>query len=324
MNVRLAFLLLGFLTALLACTACRPEKLPENKLVFFGFNEVFLGQWLNDSFTLKPLSIPVLVLRVSAVAQGPHEDELTLLGVGNDSGKFTVYLFKPSTGALTKILDQDSLDGSKHTTFGPWPALTPSGNQIAFLSFGATQQVSEDFKHREVTVDLDSGTRTIGTQNIWLYDLMSRRSTLVVKEKAFGNTSLSWMSNGQTLTYDSIDGFIESVDVKTRDVSKIARGRMPAWSPDGKQLVYVEDKMLVIKDVVNGLSRTIYKRWFWQSDFAEHLSWSPDSRYLAFNVYAGFAGYEYECIVIEVGTEVSFSVHTSSYFCGLWVNSKKS
>jgi hypothetical protein len=324
MNVRSVFLLPGFLAALLMCTACRPEKLPESKLVFFGFNEVFLGQWFNDSFALTPLSIPVRVRRVASVAQGAHEDDLTLLGVDDVSGKFTVYLFSPFTGVLTRILDQDSLDGSMHKTFGPSPALTSSGNQMAYLAFGSLQTVSEDFKHREVTVDLNSGTRTIGAQNVWLYDLASRRSTLLVKEKAFGATSLSWIPNGHTLTFDSLDGSVESVDIKTHGVSKIARGRMPAWSPDGKQLAYVEDKTLVIKDDSNGLSRKIYKRWFWQSDFAEHLSWSPDGRYLAFNVYAGFAGYEYECIVIEVGSETSFSVHTSSYFCSSWVKSKNS
>lgn len=315
-------LLAWILIVLLACTAFEPEKFPESELVFFGFNEVFMGQWSANSFTLKPLSFPALIHKVAGVAKGTHEDELILLGVDGDNRKFGVFVFKPSAGTLARILDQNSIE-KIHTTFGPSIALAPSGNQIAFLSFGAVRPVSKDFKHREVTVNLEDGARTITTQNVWLYDLMSHRSTLLAKEEAIGATSLSWAPSGQTLTFDSIDGFIKSVDIKTHDVSKAARGRMPAWSPDGKQLAYVEDKTLVIKDVMNGLTRTIYKRWFWQSDFAEHLSWSPDGRYLAFNVYAGMAGYEYDCLVTEISSARSFSVHTSSYFCGPWVKNKR-
>jgi hypothetical protein len=70
MHVLSVATVVGFLVALLACTYSQPEKFPENDLVFFGFNEVFLGQWLNDSFALKPLAIPERIRRVTSVAQG--------------------------------------------------------------------------------------------------------------------------------------------------------------------------------------------------------------------------------------------------------------
>ncbi|MGH7261067.1 MAG: WD40 repeat domain-containing protein [Nitrospiraceae bacterium] len=162
--------------------------------------------------------------------------------------------------------------------------------------------------------------------DIIVYDLVKRQSLRFARGEASVATQVSLTPDGQTVTFDAVDGWIKSVNLSTGEVTKLLEGHAPAWSPDGRRLAYRQDRSLFVYDVTTRISRRLYIRYPWQPDFITHLRgtlrWSPDGRYLAVNVnsYSLFPLRPElsECIVIEARTGRSSSIGEDSAWCGPW------
>ncbi len=80
------------------------------------------------------------------------------------------------------------------------------------------------------------------------------------------------------------------------ELNQGAKQMFPVFSPDGKQIAFVSDNNLLIKDLVTGSEITVagdgkfneikngWGDWVYEEEFskAEYFDWSPDSRYLAY------------------------------------------
>lgn len=154
---------------------------------------------------------------------------------------------------------------------------------------------------------------------------LGKISTLVLDRVEY-YSSLSWHSNSKELYYSSAAGIIESIDIASKKITSITEGHMPAWSPSEKKLAYYKnDKRIYIYDARKNKTEKIYSRNAFQTPITGHLFWSPDGKYLVFNVHSGLTGKGFECIMLDVETKNKFTIYDDGkYRCGPWMTTTSS
>jgi WD40 repeat protein len=158
-----------------------------------------------------------------------------------------------------------------------------------------------------------------------VYDSFTKQAhSLVVGRAAF---SLSWSPDGTEVTYDTWDGFIESVEVARAETTRLLRGDFPSWAPDGQRLAFLPDRSTVsIYHVGSKVSQEIHKRdgvrYFWKRQIVGPMYWSPDGRYLSFQVerWTLLLGSQLDCVVLDLTSQKEFSFDDGGLNCGPWVS----
>jgi Tol biopolymer transport system component len=181
--------------------------------------------------------------------------------------------------------------------------IAPEGARIAFLSYQASESGAGDFR-------------------IGIYDIAKESSIILNGVKASRDTTFSWHPNGQQLIYTSKEGMIKSVNIADAKITSMFQGEAPAWSPDGNRLAYRSGSEIRIYDSTNKSTARAYKRNLLQSSMLGRLYWSPDGRYVSFNVAAGLDGKELSYLVLEITSKKSFTSYEGSYWGGAWLNTK--
>jgi Tol biopolymer transport system component len=231
---------------------------------------------------------------LAMVARRPPED---------GGWKWVVYLVDPVTGRYEKVYEDERLGMSRI-------AIAPGEQSIAFLSD------SQAPPYRAPSGLLWSRS------DILLYDWTTRRVKPVFRGRAYH--ALSWTPDGEQITYATPEGWIESVHVETQRTERLVQGQVPAWSPDGKRLAYFQEDeqggAVFTYDRARRISREVHRLSRWFPTFSGQLYWSPDGRYLSFNVSLSLLGPTLSrCTVVEVDTAQAVRVRKQGMYCGPWL-----
>ncbi|HET9985505.1 MAG TPA: BamA/TamA family outer membrane protein [Longimicrobiales bacterium] len=164
----------------------------------------------------------------------------------------------------------------------PWylaPALSPDGKNMVFLSQqggfsfdlwladAETGQIRRRLIRAERSGDLESlrfmnssasfspdgryiafSAQTGGSDDLYIYDVRSRRMLRKLRFKLNGVTSPSWSPDGRRIVFSGNDGGITDLFVTDLNghVRRLTDDRYtdmtPAWSPDGKTIAFTTDR----------------------------------------------------------------------------------
>ena len=156
---------------------------------------------------------------------------------------------------------------------------------------------------------------------------------------AWGGGHVDWAPNGKEIAFSTADG-IFLIDVFTRKVSHIIRnGKAPAFSPDGKHLVFAT---FTIPSKLGILSLTELHNIKYieveDGTFPRDLTWSPDGQYIVYTLFDAFVNTRYSNFAVPVGggpskrilemydggvspfewTNVSYAVESDNKLTTLW------
>ena len=156
---------------------------------------------------------------------------------------------------------------------------------------------------------------------------------------AWGGGDVDWAPNGKEIAFSTADG-IFLMDVFTRKVSHIIRnGKGPAFSPDGKHLVFAT---FTIPSKLGILSLTephnIKYIEVEDGTFPRDLTWSPDGQYIVYTLFDAFVNTRYSNFAVPVAggpskrilemydggvspfewTNVSYAVEPANRLTTLW------
>lgn len=279
--------ILGLL--LTECSPSSEEESPRPQIVLSGSRGVFLADWRGYNLRPKLLTDFSGVVEIIAGSASVANHIIGIVGspsdTRTDTPKRAVYLIDPSTGRYEKVFE------------GPVNAIAiaPDKKSIALLS-----------------------------KDVLLYDLTEHRARPVVRGRALLTLTLSWKPDGEHLTYDTRDGWIESANLRTQRTEHLVKGLTPAWSPDGTKLAYqqrdAQGETVLLYDPARGTSQELYRRSAWQREIYAYLYWSPDGRYLSFNVSWNLLGLTSDrCVVLEVASGKTFTVRSGGLYCGPWL-----
>jgi tricorn protease len=89
-------------------------------------------------------------------------------------------------------------------------------------------------------------------QQLWVYDVASKKQRLIAKSDVWGFGDLTWSPDSRWLAYvepvENLFGQIKVYDVRTGEITLLTTDRYdsysPAWSPDGKWLYFLSDRTL--------------------------------------------------------------------------------
>ncbi|RKU10762.1 hypothetical protein C6501_13410 [Candidatus Poribacteria bacterium] len=99
---------------------------------------------------------------------------------------------------------------------------------------------------------------------------------------------VDWAPNGKEIAYDSVNGLFQ-IDVNTKKETRISReGDYPAFSPDGKKLVYSYVNVATGNPQIDIISLDTLQPLI-TIDLIVHpigFNWSPDGEYLIYTVHA--------------------------------------
>lgn len=141
------------------------------------------------------------------------------------------------------------------------PILSPDNKKIAFLS---------DYKWENA-------------YSLFILNVSTKKIIkLLDNNTIYGggyNFNISWSSGSNEIIYSSIDGFINLINISTKESRKLIKGYNPLFSPDGKQILFSDSQYKpytpLIYDLVSGQTQKLKAG----SDVYNAI-WSPDEKYL--------------------------------------------
>lgn len=151
-------------------------------------------------------------------------------------------------------------------------------------------------KHK-ITAYKESGETVLN-----LSDLIVNGETLSVDDYSFNQdeTKLLLMTDMNSIYRHSYSAYFYIYDFKTKTLEELdnseAYQTLATFSPDGKQVAYIRDNNLYIKDLASKQTLTVTTDgktneiingttdWVYEEEFAitQAFGWSPDSKYIAF------------------------------------------
>ncbi len=278
------------------------------QLVLSGPKAIFLAIWTGRNLEEKPLTDFHDTVHVSGIGISAADHIIGVVGLTcqNERCKNVIYLLDPATGGYQQVLEEGDRIPSFLTI-----AIAPKRESLAFTS------ATPESTRRELSLSGPPGSHN----DVYIYDLTNRQTRLVLRARAHIN--LSWTPDAEQLTYDTWEGWIQSVNLKTGRIDRLFKGVMPAWSPDGKSLAYHEGKTIYLYEPALPASKAVHEYHYWIRHFIGPLYWSPNGRYLSFNTGWDLVGlHSLTCEVIEVNSGKTFSFGTGGLQCGPWLAGK--
>jgi Tol biopolymer transport system component len=102
--------------------------------------------------------------------------------------------------------------------------------------------------------------------------------------------SPAWSRDGRRLVFERA-GSIYAIGANGKTLRRVAAaprgGRRPVWSPNGRQLAFVRGGALFVMQADGSNQRRLYRR---RGFVANHPSWSPDGRRIAFSIVSSAEG----------------------------------
>lgn len=101
------------------------------------------------------------------------------------------------------------------------------------------------------------------------------------KERVAFGSSPAWSPDGRKIVFVTAAGAVATATADGGDVRNLAAGRAPAWSPDGRSIAYVADGAAGSSVVLAAADGTGARSIHDGADAATTLAWSPDGAHLA-------------------------------------------
>ena len=182
-------------------------------------------------------------------------------------------------GTPTKIAidlyhdDGDGIARLSKTRGATSAAVSPDGKQVAMVIRGEVFVTSVDYETTKRITD----TPEAEADPTWGAD----NRTLVYASERGGN----WQLVKATIARKEDQNFPNATLIKEEILlpSATVERMSPQFSPDGKQLAFVEDRFrLMVMDMASGAVHQVTdgSQWY-ETDGAFHYSWSPDGKWIA-------------------------------------------
>jgi predicted Ser/Thr protein kinase len=182
-------------------------------------------------------------------------------------------------GSLSQVCVMTAAGGSRQTLTSDTdykgdPAWSPDGAQLAYI----IEHVKTELRQSNITGEYFYRVTEFG--DLWT---MSRSGTLQELLNQFGKLvhHPSWSSDGSRIAFEQL-GVIFAITVDGSQQSRLAEGKEPAYSPDGRWIAYTSKRdgnlevYIANADGSNPLNLT-------QSAGDDYQpAWSPDSTLIAF------------------------------------------
>lgn len=268
---------------------------------------VYLADWTEENLkSEKVITDFAHTVRISGIGVSAVDQVIGVVGFTseNDKNKVAVFFVDPSTGGYRKVFEDSEVVHSILSI-----AIAPNKQAIAFTSTMPSNSRDDE------AVSGPPGVH----QDMYIYNLKNDEIGLVLRGKAYN--TLSWRADAQEITYDTWEGWIESLSLKSGKVQRLFKGETPVWSPDGRRLAYRSGDEILSYEPLGKIVKQVQKRYFWQRRLVGPLFWSPDGRYLSFNVegWSLFTGSFLSCVLVEVDSQRTFNVNTHGLQCGPWL-----
>ena len=139
--------------------------------------------------------------------------------------------------------------------------------------------------------------------SLYVYDLQTSRSSLVIQAAVDRNCVPSWRASAGTVVYHTVHRQVMEVDISSKQVTPLFRGEYPAGSPDGVWIGYREGNDIRLCNTKERQGEDIpSRRWFWEGPIRGSMSWSPDEKFLLIGQASGAFGIEMAFHTIDVKT----------------------
>lgn len=218
----------------------------------------------------------------------PASDVTHIAFTSKRDGNAEIYIMDIDGKNLQNLTNHPAVDFS--------PTFSPNGRWMAYVSNQSIYLMNSRTKERHWLTDGNAPdwspdgesivfvSRRAGKSNIYKTNINGEEVQQLTNEASSG--SPSWSPDSQWIAFSSKqDGEIfSSIYVMTADGRKqrrLARGRNPVWSPDGKQIAYILDiagSGVYVMNTEGQNSRRVTPENIW----VEHPAWSPDSQWIAY------------------------------------------
>ncbi len=299
-------------TVLLLSGCAQDQPSQGMHIVLASQNRVFLAEWFGQNLGDAKLITDFRDKALYITTMGSADNIIGVLAYHLGKNLTTIYFVEPSSGQFRPVYELE-----EHLP--PVLALVPGKQAITFL------RITSEKARQELS--LSDPAR--GYKDVMFYDLPTHVIRPLVRGR--GYASLSWKPDRSQLTYDTWDGWIESVNLATQKVDQLLNGAFPAWAPDGTRLAYrTDEESVALFDSISKRSEQIHNRkeglrYFWKRRIVGPMFWSPNGRYLSFEVerWSLLRGSQLDCVVLEVSSKKEFSVDNGGLPCGPWVVSPR-
>jgi dipeptidyl aminopeptidase/acylaminoacyl peptidase len=286
-----------------AGTSCGQPRL-DGRILYWNSSQLFIGDIGRDSQDLQLLKPPVPLSNIIAVSAA--------------AGRLAV-VAREGAQRETSVLVLDMPSGSLRTAVRHQAytvALAPQGGVMAFTSYAGSEG-SDDLA------------------DIIIRDSTSGADVFTLRGKASPGTVLAWHPDGERIAFDvqkahrrdqrpgsavvkrSYRSWIEVVDIRKKQVTRLFEGSAPSWSPDGARLAYRRGAGIFIHDLTApGKDRLVSRR---KETMEGPLYWRPHSDHLLANAVAGLVSKRLKCLLIQSSSGSVRSLGTSDKWCGPWL-----
>jgi Tol biopolymer transport system component len=186
------------------------------------------------------------------------------------------------------------------------PSLSPDGTQVAFVQSAAGNEQEiwifdlgkrnakrlTQYPHvLSATWSPSGDALAVNTGGeLKILELASLQSKLIAND--ISSNIASWSPDGHKITYESESGtgehrdfHVNVIDLATGQVTKIAEGHYPSWSPHGDRIAYLDSPGRLYLSITpdGGAVTPLIKRSkkiFGELILSGPLVWSPDERYV--------------------------------------------
>ncbi len=143
------------------------------------------------------------------------------------------------------------------------PDWSPDGSQIAFV------------------------TRSMESQQVWVMNADGSDTHAITERQAGFIGSLDWAPDGRHIAFRATSDIwvVKPDGSDLRNLTSDTGGlSIPAWSPNGQNLVHVSGDVGDLTDglAVTNIDGTILEQWSSDTDFQDSPAWSPDEQQIAF------------------------------------------
>ena len=246
--------------------------------------------------------------------------------------RLNVWSYDPETKEVKQVTSFTDFDIT-HLSSGPEDLIFSNGGQLYLLPYG-----SEEPQRVEVSVISDLAAEISKTKNVSkeiqnmsaspegkriAFEARGEIFNVPAKEGFSMNMTNSssafdqnpaWSPDGNTIAYwsdKSGEYEIYLYDVKNRSEKKLTNrnkgfGYTLFWSPDSEKIAFIDEKnKIYYVDIASG-SVTEVDDFIWNlghgSRYSFPISWSPDSKYLAFSIGQENSNYAIHIYSLEDGT----------------------
>jgi Tol biopolymer transport system component len=164
------------------------------------------------------------------------------------------------------------------------PRWSPDGHSIAFEAYNVSEGIGYDIDYADLWVARDDGSPP---RRLLKDDAAGAGDGSLARQLG---SAWSWSPNGRLIASewpvnDKVSENIQNVeivDVRTGRTRVLTRGREPAWSPDGRHLVFFGPAGLAVIGLDGRGLRILVHMGGWSDDVAVDPSWSPDGKTIAY------------------------------------------